>query len=90
MVYFHVPLGASKAEQDLTASFGFTVKNEFQFAHPAYQRERWPYSTSTTFDLMGLRFGMNGQLSGFNVGGLDALGAKARLNAVTDGSSGAN
>jgi hypothetical protein len=39
---------------------------------------------------MGLRFGMNGKLSGFDVGGLDALGAKARLSTVTDASSGTN
>jgi hypothetical protein len=80
MVYFRLPLGAARAEQARTTSFGFTVKSEFQFAHPAYQRERGPYSTSTTFDLMGVRFGMNGKLSGLDVGGLSALGAKARLN----------
>jgi hypothetical protein len=39
MVYFHLPLGASTAEQDRTASFGFAVKNEFQFAHPGYRQE---------------------------------------------------
>jgi hypothetical protein len=90
MVYFHLRLGASTAQQNRTASFGFTVKNEFQFAHPAYQRERGPYAMSTTIDLMGLGFGMNGKLSGFDVGGLDALGAKTRLSTVTDVSSGAN
>jgi hypothetical protein len=90
MVYFHLPLGASKAEQDHTASLGFTLKNDFQFAHPAYQRERGPYATSTTFDLLGLRFGMNGKLSGLDVAGLDALGAKARLSTITDASSGPN
>ena len=88
MVYFHVPLGASRAEQDRTASFGFTVKSEFQFAHPAYQRERGAYSTSTTFDLMGLRFAMDGKLSGLDVGGLNVVGDKARVSTVTDGGSG--
>ena len=40
-----------------------------------------PYSTSTTFDLMGLRFGMNGKLGGFDVGGLDAMLRKTEMNA---------
>jgi len=74
MVYLHLPLGASRAQKDRTASFGLTVKSEFLFAHPGYQRERGPYSTSTTFDLMDLRFGGNG---GLDVGGLIPLGAKA-------------
>jgi hypothetical protein len=90
MVYFRVPLGTSLAQQDRTASVGLTAKSEYQFVHPAYQRERGPYSTSTTFDLMGWRFGMNGKLSGFEVGGLDTLGAKARLNTVTDGGRATN
>jgi len=81
MVNFRVPLGASRAEQARTASVGFTVKSEYQFAHPAYQRERGAYSTSTTFDLMGLRFGMNGKLGGFEVGGLDAMLPKTEMNA---------
>jgi hypothetical protein len=90
MVYFRLPLGATRAEQDRTTSFGFAVKSEFQVAHPAYQREVGTHSTSTTFDLMDLRFGMNGKLSGFDVGGLNALGAKARLNTVTGGDSSTN
>ena len=88
MAYFHLPLGVSRAEQDRTASFGFTVKSEFQNAHPAYQGERAPYSMSTTFDLMGLRFAMDGKLSGLDVGGLNALGDKARVSTVTDVGSG--
>jgi hypothetical protein len=88
MVYFHLPLGVSRAEQDRTASFGFTVKSEFQNAHQAYQGERAPYPTSTIFDLMGLRFGMDGKLSGLDVGGLNALGDKARVSTITDGASG--
>ena len=88
MVYFHLPLGVSRAEQDRTASFGFTVKSEFQNMRPAYQGERVPYPASTIFDLMGLRFGMDGKLSGLDVGGLNALGDKARVSAVTDGGSG--
>jgi hypothetical protein len=88
MVYFHLPLGVSRTEQDRTASFGFTVKSEFQNAHPAHQGERAPYSTSTTLDLMGLRFGMDGKLSGLDLGGLNALGDKARVSTVTDGGSG--
>jgi hypothetical protein len=80
MVYLHVPLNSSTAEGERPSSFGFRLRSEFLFGHPEYQGERGPYSssTSTTFNLMDLRFGMNGKLSGFDVGGLTALGAKAR------------
>ena len=90
MVYFRVPLGVSKAERDRTASFGVTVKNEFQFAHPTYQGVKGAYPASTSFDLMGFRFGMNGKLIGVEVGGSDALGTKPRLDTVTGPSSGTN
>ena len=82
MVYLHVPLNSSRAEGERPPSFGFTLRSEFLFAHPEYQGERAPYSssTSTTFNLMDLRFGMNGKLSGIDVGGLTTLGAKAPLN----------
>ena len=82
MVYLHVPLNSSRAEGERPPSFGFSLRSEFLFAHPEYQRERGLYSssTSTTFNLMDLRFGINGKLSGFDVGGLTALGAKAPLN----------
>jgi hypothetical protein len=82
MAYFHLPLGVSRGEQDRTGSFGFTVNSQYQFAHPPYQRETGAYSTSTTIDLMGLRFGMDGKLSGLDVGGLNALGT------ITGGASG--
>jgi hypothetical protein len=82
MAYLHLPLGVSKAERDRTGSFGFTVNSEYQFSHPPYQRETGAYSTSTTLDLMGLRFGMDGKLSGFDFGGLNAL------LATTDGAAG--
>ena len=81
MVYFRLPLNASGAVADRPASFGFAVKSEFLFAHPAYQREKGPYLDSTRmyFGLMDLRFGMNGKLSGLDVAGFTALGAKAGL-----------
>lgn len=90
MVYFRLPLGTYRAEQAGATSFGFAVQSGFQFAHPAYQREKGAYSMSTTFDLMDLRFGMNGKLSGLDLVGLSALGAKARVITVTDGSGGKN
>ncbi len=83
MAYFHLPLGVSNAKQDRTGSFDFTVNSEYQFAHPPYQRETGAYATSTTFGLLGLRFGMDGKLGGLDVGGLNALGA------VTSGAGGA-
>jgi hypothetical protein len=74
MAYFHLPLGRSNAPAERTGSFGLAVNSEYQFAHPAYQRETGAYAASTSFGLLGLRFGMDGKLSGFDVGGLNALG----------------
>ena len=82
MVYLHMPLNSSRAEGERLSSFGLTVRSEFLFARPEYQGERGAFasSTSTTFNLMDLRFKWNGKLSSFDVGGLTALGAKAPMN----------
>jgi hypothetical protein len=85
MVYFRLPLGAATVEQRRTTSVGITVKSELQFAHQGYERERGPYVTGAIIDLMDVRFGMNGRLTGFEVGGLDAFGSKSVFDTVTDG-----
>jgi hypothetical protein len=81
MAYFRLPLGP-KPEQHRTTSFGITVKGEF--AHPAYERERGADVTSASVDLMNFRFGKNGKVRGFDVGGLHASGDKPYLNSDTD------
>jgi hypothetical protein len=85
MAYFRLPLGPSRAEQHRTRSFGITVKGEF--AHPAYEREKGAYVTSANVDLMNFRFGKNGKVSGFDVGGLHASGDKPYSDAGTDRSA---
>ena len=45
-------------------------------------------SQRLTVKAMDFRFGMNGKLSGFEVGGFNALQAKAHLNAAADGDGG--
>ena len=84
MVNFHIPLGASQADKDRAPSFGFTVQRQFQFNDPLYETLSGSYrnSTNLTVDVMDLRLGMNGKLSGFDVGGLNALQAKTLLNAA--------
>ncbi len=90
MVNFRIPLGVSQADKDRAPSFGFTVKRQFQFNDPLYEALARSYqiSTNLTVDVMDLRFGMSGKLSGFDVGGFNALQAKTRLNAAADGDGG--
>ena len=82
MLYFHLPLGAAGTEKSRDASFGFAVKGEFQYAHPAYQKDKGPYVdyAGTSFGLMDFRFGTNGNPGGLDLAGLNALGAKAAPN----------
>ena len=84
IVNFRIPLGTSQADKDHAPSFGFTVQRQFQFNDPLYETFSGSYrnSSSITVDVMDLRFGMNGKLSGFDVGGLNALQAKTLLNAA--------
>jgi hypothetical protein len=81
MVYFHLSLGPSSVESNRTGSFGFALKNEFSYAHPAYQRERGPYSdTAASFGLMDLSIGLDGKFRGLALGGMTTLGDKAPKN----------
>jgi len=82
MAYFRLPLGPSRAEQHHTTYFGITVKGEF--ARPAYEREREADVISANVDLMNFRFGKNGKVSGFDVGGLHVSGDKPYSNTGTD------
>ncbi len=86
MGYFRIPLGAPQAEKDRAPSFGLTVKREFQFNDPLYETMSGSYRNSQrlTVKAMDLRFGMNGKLSGFDVGGFNAFQAKTLLNAAAD------
>ena len=86
MVDFRIPLGASQADKDRAPSFGFTVKRQFQFNDPLYETMSGSYRNSSrlTVDMMDLRFGMNGKLSGFELGGFNAFQAKTLLNAAAD------
>jgi hypothetical protein len=90
MGYFRVPLGASQAGKPRTPSFGFTVQRQFHFNDRNYETSLGPYRDSQHLDVgvLDLRFGMNGKLAGFDVGGFDALGFKTRLNATDDGGGG--
>jgi hypothetical protein len=90
MVNFRIPLGTSEADRDRSPSFGFTVQRQFQFDDPLYETLSGSYrnSTNLTVDVMNLRFGMDGKLSGFDVGGFNAFQAKRLLNAADDGSGG--
>ena len=90
MVNFRIPLGAPQADNDRAPSFGFTVKRQFQFNDPLYETMSGSYRTSTnlTVDMMDLRFGMNGKLNGFDVGGFNAFQAKTLLNAADNGDGG--
>ena len=90
MVNFRIPLGAPQADKDRAPSFGFTVQRQFQFNDPLYETLSGSYrnSSSITVDVMDLRFGMNGKLSGFDVGGFNAFQAKKLLNAADNGDGG--
>ena len=90
MGYFRLPLGTSQADKDRAPSFGFTVKRQFQFNDPMYETMSGSYRNSQhlTVNAVDLRFGMNGQLSGFDVGGFNALQAKTRLSAADNGDGG--
>ena len=90
MGYFHIPLGASQTDKDRAPSFGFTVKRQFQFNDRVYETLSGSYrnSTNLTVDVMDLRFGMNGKLSGFELGGFNAFQAKTLLNAADNGDGG--
>ena len=86
MGYFRIPLSASQADKDRTPSFGFMVQRQFQFNDPLYETMPGSYRNSTrpTVYMMDLRFGMDGKLSGFDVGGFNAFQAKTFLNAAED------
>ena len=86
MVNFRIPLGASQADKDRAPSFGFTVQRQFQFNDPLHEIMSGSYRNSQrlTVRAMDLRFGMNGKLSGFDVGGFNALRLKTALNAAAD------
>jgi len=90
MGYFRIPLGASQTAKERAPSFGFTVQRQFQFNDPLYETLSGSYrnSTNLTVDMMDLRFGMNGKLSGFDVGGFNAFQAKTLLNAADEGDGG--
>lgn len=92
MGYFRVLLGPSRIEAHRTGSFGFLVKRELQFAHPAYQRGAWAYSDSpsTALNLIDFGFGLDGKFNGFGADILDALRAKSRSSAVTEVTDGTN
>lgn len=84
MAYFHLPLGSPRTEERGKMSFGIKVQGQLQIPHQAYDRARGPYVTTTTFDLMDVRFGRNGRVSGFEVGGLNVFGTKPHSDTGTD------
>ena len=90
MVDLRIPLGTSQSDKDRAPSFGFTVKRQFQFNDPLHETLSGSYrkSSNLTVDVMDLRFGMDGKLSGFDVDGFNAFQAKTLLNAADDGSGG--
>jgi hypothetical protein len=90
MGYFRFPLGDSQSEKPRTPSFGFTVQRQFHFSDRIYETSLGPHRNSQYLDVgvLDMRFGMNGKLAGFDVGGFDTLGFKTRLNAADDGGGG--